>query len=523
MFSLVFTVWCVLWVIAPWCAPSLDARAPRLASVVWWRPAVLDPSLPLTRDEVVSMLRRRGYVEVESSAAPASLLEGRWKSDRNGVVVRRRAFSTGDLDVAAETISLAFDAGRAGRLRGIRDGRGNELPRTELDPELLGHLYGKYWHDRLPLTLDEVPPHLVTAILEVEDRRFYQHGGLDLRRIAGAFLANLRAGHTVQGGSTITQQLVKNLWLTRERTFWRKAKEAWLSYALERRQPKDAILEAYLNEIYLGQRGPVAVHGVGQAAFHYFGKSPKDLTLGESAFLAGTIRAPGRHSPQRDPKEAARRRDRVLAILLARGRITEKERKDAAAAPLRIRPEPVFDQPAPFATAWVRRALEPDHDAEELESRGLQIHTTIDARLQRIADAAVARHLADLERRIPRLARKDGPLQAAVVVLTPHTGEILALVGGRDWSASQFDRATQARRQPGSTFKPIVTLAALAEQGITLATLLDDAPLEVKSKEAGKEVVWRPQNYDQKFRGMVTLREALQASINVPMVADCAT
>lgn len=518
--SLAFVVSVTLWVIAPFCAPPLDAREPRVPSVVWSRPAVLDPALPITREEVTAMLRRRGYVE-EAGASTASLLEGRWKPDRDGLVLRRRAYSTGDLAVAAETLSLSFESGKTGRLKALKDGRGNALPRAALDPELLGRLYGKYWHDRLPLALDEMPPHLVTAVLEVEDRRFYAHNGIDVRRIAGAFLANLRAGGTVQGGSTITQQLVKNLWLTRERTVWRKTKEAWLSYALERKYTKDEILEAYLNEIYLGQRGPVAVYGVGQAAFHYFGKDAKDLNLAESAFLAGTIRAPGRHSPHKDPAEAARRRDVVLGILEARGKIDAKEKKAAGATSLRVRAAPVFDQPAPFATAWVRRALAPEHDDAELESRGLQVHSTIDARLQRIAGGAVERQLSALERRFPKLLRKDVPLQAAVVVLTPHTGEILALVGGRDWQASQFDRATQARRQPGSAFKPVVTLAALTfdgEERITLSTLIDDEPLEIRTKEKGKDLVWRPQNYDREFRGVVTLRETLQKSLNVPMV-----
>lgn len=498
----------VFWVIAPWLAPNLEKRSVRLPAVVYSRPGTLSPAISLTRAEIVTMLRNRGYVP----SLHNEVIAGEYKREPHGLILRRRDFSRGDREVASETFTLAF--GEDGTLTRIRDSLGNDLQRAEIEPEVLGRLYGSYWHDRIPVTLEEVPPHFLDTLIQVEDKRFYRHPGIDPIRILGALAANAKSGSAGQGGSTITQQLVKNVFLSNERTLRRKIKEAFLAILLERRYSKDEILLAYLNEVYLGQRGPVSIHGIGQAAYHYLGKDVEDLTLAESAFLVGMIQGPGTHSPHRSLEAAQERRDLVLGVMWEHEKITDEAYRQALDEPLRVRPPVEFENAAPFVVAHVRAQLADRYSAEELATNGLQIHTTIDARLQRLANDAVATWLTKLENARPNLRREESRLESAVVVMTPHTGEILALVGGRNYKDSQYNRATQARRQPGSAFKPIVALTAFHEGGYTLNYPLEDTELSI---DTGQEI-WKPENYDGKYRGVVTLREALEHSYNVPMV-----
>jgi len=356
---------------------------------------------------------------------------------------------------------------------------------------------------RIAIPLAELPGHLVDAVLAVEDQRFHDHWGLDPRRIAGAMLANVRAGGISQGGSTITQQLAKNLFLTADRTPLRKLREAAMAVVLEARHTKDEILEAYLNEIYLGQDGGTALHGVGAAARYYFNKDARRLVVSEAATLAAMIPAPNRLSPQRAAAAVKVRRDMVLGLMASQGRISERTRRQSSAVAVPVR-------------AWPQRGLEGrwfrDHVAalvpRGLPRRGAAVYTTLDPVLQRAAEGAVRQGLAQ-----PGLAGA----QAALVAIDPRTGEILAMVGGREYGASQFNRAVQALRQPGSAFKPVVALAALERDGdddpeYTLASAIPDEPLEVRSGPG----IWRPANYDGEYRGDVTLRQALEESLNVP-------
>jgi len=360
---------------------------------------------------------------------------------------------------------------------------------------------------RVPVRLAEVPDHLVQAVLAVEDQRFYDHRGLDVRRIAGAAVANLRAGGVTQGGSTITQQLAKNLFLTARRTPLRKVREAALAVMLEDRYEKPVILEAYLNEIYLGQDGSRPIHGVGAAARYYFDKTVDDLALHESALMAGIIRAPNRYTPVRHADRARERRDLVLRLMVEQERIEERAAERAARQ--RIRTTPVREAVAD--ARYFRDFVVSRFDAEgvgRLPARGAAVYTTLDATLQRAAERAVREGLASLSAR---------DAQAALVALDPRTGEVLAMVGGRDYGSSQFNRATDARRQPGSAFKPIVALAALGRIGpadptFTLASVVEDEPFSILTPTGP----WAPRNYDEGFRGSVTVREALEQSLNVP-------
>ncbi len=371
------------------------------------------------------------------------------------------------------------------------------------DAEPIGTLDGAPEEARVPVRLREVPKSLVDAVLAVEDQRFLAHHGLDLRRIGGAMVANVRAGGIAEGGSTITQQLAKNLFLSASRTPIRKLREAAFAIALEARYDKRTILEAYLNEIYLGQDGGRAIHGVGAASRYYFGHDARRLTLAESAMLAGMINAPNRLAPTRHPEDARARRDLVLSLMAGQGRITDDDRDRASRQRVVARPHPQATLDARYFRD-VARAAAP----HRMPGRGAAIYTTLDATLQRAAERAVDRGLSAVG--VPSA-------QAALVAIDPRTGEVLAMVGGRDYGMSQFNRATDARRQPGSAFKPIVALAALSRRGdeepaYTLATAVEDEPLEVDTRSGP----WQPANYDHEFRGPVTVREALEQSLNVP-------
>lgn len=460
------------------------------------------------------LIRRLGELRYQEVTAEAPR-PGEYRREGRTVRLHRRAFATPEETVPEATFDLQLDW--RGRVSTIENLESEPLERFLLDPETVGSVHRGEHVDRIPVALDELPQHLIDAVLVAEDRRFYRHGGLDVRRTVGAFLANLRAGKVVQGGSTLTQQLAKNIYLTPERTFVRKLHEAWLTLRLELGQSKDEILESYLGTIYLGQRGPVSVRGVEAGARHYFGKSARRLSVSESALLAGMIRGPGFYNPFTRPEAALEQRNRVLAMLEEAGRISREQYTASVAEPLGALDDPPDAVSAPWFTARVLRDLAQAAPELEPDREALTVYTSLDAQLQRDAQRAVREQLARLERDFPRLQRPDMPVQAALIALDPDTGAIVAHVGGRDWATSQFDRATQARRQPGSVFKPIVALAALArgadgQPPFTLASLLADEPLTVETPDGG----WRPANYSGDFHGEISLRRAIEDSINVP-------
>jgi len=352
--------------------------------------------------------------------------------------------------------------------------------------------------------LHRIPPTVVAAVIAAEDRRFMSHIGVDLLAVANALVANAREGEVVRGASTITQQLARGLFLNRERSWSRKAREIGIALFLERRYTKREILEVYLNTVYLGQAGNHPVRGVAEAARHLFAKDLDALTLDEAALLATTIRAPSRAFAEEGERRRARR-DRVVQTMVADGAVSQEAARLALAAPSRVPTPPGERAPwfAQMARAEAARRVIP-------KPATMRVATTLDLRLQRVAEGTVRQHLtqAERQRRLPA-----GTLQAAVVAMDPSTGKIRALVGGRDYRDSQFDRAVRARRQPGSLFKPFVYLAAF-EGGapMTAATLVADEPLKIWS--GGRE--WTPNNLDHQFRGPVTVRQALETSLNVP-------
>jgi penicillin-binding protein 1B len=488
----------------------------------------LYPGRPLSRDEMVAELRSLGY-RASDGAPTEPLASGEYRLGADRLVVHLHDFRYPPPRglFRGFPLRVTFADGRIGRMRDLASGRA--VTDVELEPRQVATLLDARRVRRDPVRLEDVPAVLTQAVLAVEDREFFDHHGLDLSRVAGAAWANLRAGRLAQGGSTITQQLVKNYYLTPDRSFARKIREAAMAVVLESTRDKREILEAYLNTVYLGRTGTSGIVGVAEASEHYFGRRVSRLGLAESALLAGMIRAPNRYAPTRHPDAARRRRDLVLRLMERQGRITGAERERAEA-----RPVPSRGGDGPAATAaradWfvdlVQRELQDRFSREDLRREDLRIFTTLDLRAQAAADSAVRAGLAALEEAHPRLrtraGREDGssgpgdgasPLQAALVALDPRTGDVLALVGGRSYRTSPFNRAVRARRQPGSLFKPFVYLAALADTAgrWTLASRIQDTSFTV---EAGGRR-WSPSNYDGEEHGRVTLRRALEESHNV--------
>jgi penicillin-binding protein 1B len=393
---------------------------------------------------------------------------------------------------------------------------GQSVESVELEPEILAGIFDEAAEERRVVKLAEVPKILVQAVLAAEDRRFLEHHGIDLRGVFRALVANLRSGRVVQGGSTLTQQLVKNFFLSGSRTMERKLKEAAMALLAEWHYGKLEILETYLNEIYLGQRGSRGLYGVWEGAQFYFGKELKDLSISEAAMLAGLIRSPGRLSPGRNPAAARRRRDEVLRALLDGGDITSEEFRHAVAEPLPGRLPASESTEAPYFVDYVRSELEEQYSSSSLTSEGFRIFTTLDPFLESGAETAVAHGLAALEKRHPALLKKGERLQAALLAVQPHTGEIKAMIGGRSYGESQFNRATEAQRQPGSVFKPIVFVAALEDEEQTGSrTFLPtrrvaDTPFTWLYE--GRR--WSPENYHQEYHAEVTMRQALELSLN---------
>jgi len=479
-------------------------RAPRLAPVrVLSAPPVLEEGMNLDPRGLAAALRALGY----RKAREAARLPGSWRERGDGLEIHRRACPVPGGRLPAAWVRVVVRDGRIERLLGA-DGR--RLRAFTLEPFLLGSFHGRHLQERRPLPLAAFPERLVRAVLAAEDGRFWRHRGIDPRAILRALWADLRGGGPLQGGSTITQQLVKNRVVGSRRTLGRKLREALLAAWIETRMSKEEILEAYLNEVYLGQDGSVSIVGIPAASRFWFGKDVGDLRLPEMATLAGMISSPGRFDPRRHPEAARERRNWVLGRMAALGWLDPSEAEAARRTPLGVAPPPRRLDPGGDVLDAVRR---------ELARRGWEpapgpvpvtVHTSIDPFLEGLARRALERQLRRLERDRP--ARR--PLEGAVIVLRPASGEVIALVGGRRGVPGGFDRALAARRQPGSSFKPFVALAALASGRFVPASRLEDAPLEIATPRGP----WRPRNHDGAWHGEVTLREALVHSWNVPFV-----
>ncbi|MFZ2633394.1 MAG: PBP1A family penicillin-binding protein [Desulfosalsimonadaceae bacterium] len=388
------------------------------------------------------------------------------------------------------------------------------LPLLELEPENIMFFFGPQREKRQLVSIHDVPQHLVHAVLAAEDNRFFTHHGVDPRGLLRAVWVNLRHGGFLQGGSTLTQQLAKNYFLTPERTLTRKFKELLIALLLEARFEKEEIIEIYLNEIYFGQKGSVSINGVGEAASFYFGKPVNELTPPESSTLAGLIKGPNRYSPYVDKERCRIRRNGVLKAMYDNKWISAAELRKYQAQPVKTSGFRVSGKKAPYFVDYLSDQLTTLYSAGDLSSLGLSIYTTLDTQVQIAAEEALENGLTALENANPKLRRKDPArkLQGAVVVMQPKTGHILAMVGGRNYTESQFNRAAKAKRQPGSLFKPFVALAALDK--FTPMTRLSNAPKTYRYDNKN----WQPQNFEPVRELDVSLRTAMQHSYNRAMV-----
>ncbi len=476
---------------------QFEGRRWTIPAHVYARPLELYESLTLAADGLESKLKRLGYRSVAETDRPGTY-------SRNGrtFAIHTRPFRFYDGPQDAMHAVVRFSDGRVSSI----SVSGNPTPIVRLDPLLIGSIYPGSGEDRLLVTPEQVPQELIDALLAVEDKRYYEHLGVDPTSIARAFVANLKAGEVVQGGSTLTQQLVKSYFLTPERTLWRKFREAIMAVLLEVRYEKDELLNAYINEIYLGQDGSRAVHGFGLASYFYFDKPLDELDLAEMSLLVGLVRGPSYYEPRKHTQRALDRRNLVLQRIEEAGRIDDATLLSQQAAPIGVVGRPGRSSAAyPAFLDLVHRQLKRDYDDQDLTEEGLSVFTTLDPIVQKAAEDALTGVLQTL----------DDELEGAVVVTTTDGGEVLALVGGRRPDFDGFNRALDARRQIGSLVKPFVYVAAFEDRTAHLASPLVDMPVQV-TLDNGQ--IWSPENFDHQYFGEIPAVRALAESRNAATV-----
>ncbi len=478
-------------------------------SILYGRPTRIHPGDSADNLRLPERLRRLSYKKVDGSPRTP----GTWSEEPGKVRVHTRDFRFGEQEERDFTVEIGI---REGRVDTLSTAAGAPLDEVLLEPEEVGRILGPGKESRRLVHLAAVPKRLQDAVLAAEDARFHSHFGIDFPSVARALLANLRSFRFAQGGSTITQQLAKNFFLTPKKSLWRKLREAELALVMEARYTKKEILESYLNKIYFGQEGARGIYGVEEASRYYFSKSVGGLSLEEAALLAGIIRSPSRYSPFRNPEEARERRNWVLSRMSRLGMIDERESSRALRSPVRTSARRPPVRAAEYFTDYVQRFAEESLGDSKLYRAGYRIYTSLDPFLQAAAEAAVGQGLAELAAE----GKKGGePLEAALVAVDPATGELTAMVGGHGYVETQFNRAADARRQPGSAFKPFVLLAAMEQAArgkgkITLASPLSGEPLTVDTPKG----TWTPANFDGKQYGTITVRRTVEDSVNTAAV-----
>ena len=484
---------------------EFDGRIWDLPSRVYARPLSLYSGKPISKDALLTELSAAGYRRASTAQSAGTYAVN---GDRYDIHRRAFVFEDGAEPALRFQLRLGSDS-----IASLSNAAGNADPGLlRLDPAEIASIYPMHDEDRTLVALKEVPELLVTGLQAVEDRQFKHHHGVAFRSIARAFLANVKAGGAVQGGSTLTQQLVKNYFLSSERTLVRKVNEALMAVLLEWHYDKAQILEAYINEIFLGQQGKHAIHGFGRASEFYFDSPLRDLEPQQIALLIGMVRGASLYNPRRNPDRALARRNQVLDTFAETGLMTPAEVKAAKAQPLGVTDEPRSGSSRfPAFVDLVRRQLVRDYLPADLSSEGLKIFTTLAPSEQASAQQAVSRELENLKQR-----GMPADLQGALVLADVASGEVRALVGDRVAGRNGFNRALDARRQIGSVIKPLIYLLALEHAAdYTLVTRVDDAPLSLRLED-GK--LWSPENYDHKSHGEMPLMDALVHSYNLATV-----
>lgn len=479
---------------------------------VYAAPQQIQKGQNLSIGQLIQRLSRAGYAEDDQAS---TIGVGNFRARENQIEFHTNPYAlTEDLP---QSIRITLNRKKDGRdiIETIKNAEGDrELKMIKLPAALITTDLNNKTQAQSYLEYGDFPAVLVKALTAIEDRQFFTHSGFDVRGLCRAFFSNWRSGGIRQGGSTITQQLIKMRFLSPERTYERKYAEFMMSMALERRLNKQQIFSLYANRVYLGQSGPIAIYGFMQAARIYFGKEVKELSLAEAALLSGIIQAPNRYSPYLRQEGAIARRNLVLDAMQKTGAISEQEAAAAKSETLALLPPAKFDdEAAPHFVDYVKRQIE-EKNAGGLDQTQLRIETSLDPDLQEAANQAVAEYLPKLDKRVEKRNKGARP-EVALLAIDPHSGEILAMVGGRNYSASQLNRVIDAHRQPGSIFKPIVYASALSS-GMTPATTFEDKPQDFAYST---NAVYSPQNFHQSYSNQtVMLREGIVRSLNVVTV-----
>ncbi|MGD8911264.1 MAG: penicillin-binding protein 1B [Candidatus Thiodiazotropha sp.] len=475
---------------------------------VYSRTLDLYPGASVTARHLLQTLEGLGYRRVSHPNRP-----GEYSSYRGRFLIRTRPFHFPDMNRPSDYLEVILDKQGVSALK--RASNGDPIGHYRIEPRLIGSLASSQGEDRILLTREELPELLVAGLIAVEDRNFYRHIGIDLMAIGRALWANLVAKRVVQGGSTLTQQLVKNYFLSAERTLWRKINEIAMALILDLRYDKDEILEAYANEIYLGQQGGKAIHGFALASRFYFNRPLHELDLPRTALLVTLVRGPSAYDPRRRPEQAGKRRSLILQLMADQGVISPQEAARAGQQPLGVEQGELQSSGSPAFMDLVKRQLRRDYKEEDLSAGGLRIFSTMDPWFQQRAEKALSQQLSELEsKQIQGL--EAGTLQGALTLADAETGEVLAVVGDRNPRYAGFNRALDAVRPVGSLIKPAVFLTALSQPGdYHLVTPLEDTPIRIKGEN---DEIWTPSNYDNQSHHGVTLEQALTESYNLATV-----
>lgn len=484
---------------------QFEGRRWTLPALVYAAPLELYAGLPLPAPEVVHELERLHYRRVAQLDRPGTY---RLNGARIDVALRPARFADENRDAQL----LSIFSGAQG-IESLKDAAGRDVPVIRLEPLLIGSIFPSHGEDRIVLSPRDVPPLLPAALKAVEDRRFDSHRGVDPEAILRALWVDARAGQIEQGGSTLTQQLVRSYFLSSRQTLGRKIREAIMAIALDAHFTKDDLMNAYINEIFLGQDGNRAIHGFGLASQFYFGKPLAELDLSEIALLVAVVRGPSYYDPRRHPDRVLARRNLVLKELADQQVVSAAQAAEGQRRPLGVTARPAGAY-YPAYLDFVRRTLRRDYREQDLTEAGLSIYTSLEPRAQDAAEHALDRELSRLDHVRKRGAEPES-LEGAVVVTTPQSGDVIAIVGGRDVGYDGFDRALDARRAMGSLVKPFVYLTALESGRYNAATVIEDQPVDLKL--AGGQH-WRPENFNHDTNGPVPVARALAESLNLATV-----
>lgn len=476
----------------------------QIPAKVYAQSLTLFPKKRIARNQVINELEALNYRRVSNPTSP-----GEYSISKTKIDINRRSFSYIDTTYPQQRVMMKFNGNYLKSMTDLKTRQ--SLAQFNIEPKLLKRISNSSKEDRIFIPREQIPELLVATLLHIEDRNFYQHQGIAPLSILRALVANIKAGRTVQGGSTLTQQLVKNVFLTRERSVLRKAKEALYSLLIEFKYSKDELLEIYLNEVFLGQNGPLSVNGFGLASEFYFARPIDELTPDQIALLVAIIKGPSYYSPSRHPTRALERRDFILRQMVKQDFISAQQYQRAAKSPLGLKSSVAKHGQFHGFMSLVKRELGTRFTQDFSNTSGISIYTTLDSNAQRFAQNSLTNRIKTLEK-----SSKTNKLQGAVVVANYRSGQIKAIVEGKDANYAGFNRAFNAQRPIGSLIKPFIVASALEDMGqYNLATMLDDKAISLTNNEGE---VWKPLNYDKKFRGQANILDSLTYSYNIPMV-----